>query len=67
MKSRYNALVDSEELQSEISTADLQNLAEIFIRYNIYERLEVYLIYSYVKVAASNVMLGHSFTEPLGR
>jgi hypothetical protein len=67
MKSRYNALVDSEELRSEISTTHLQNLAEIFVKYNVHERLGVHLIHGYVKVAAGNVMLGHTFTEPSGR
>ncbi|KAF4625639.1 hypothetical protein G7Y89_g12526 [Cudoniella acicularis] len=61
---RYNALVDSEELRSEISTTHLQNLAEIFVKYNVHERLRVHLIHGHVKVAADNVMLGHSFTEP---
>lgn len=63
----YNALVDSEELRSEISTTHLQNLAEIFVKYNVHERLGIHLIHSHAKVAAGNVMLGHSFTEPSGR
>ena len=65
-KSRYNALVDSEELRSEIPTAHLQKLAEIFVKYNVHERLGIHLIHSHAKVAAGNVMLGHSLTEPSG-
>jgi hypothetical protein len=63
MKSRYNALVDSEELRLEISISHLQNLAEIFVKYNVHERLGVHLIHGHAKVAAGNVMLGHSFTD----
>jgi hypothetical protein len=63
----YNALVGSEELQSEISNTHLQNLADIFVKYNVHERLGVHLIHGHTKVAAGNVMLGHSFTEPSGR
>jgi len=63
----YNELVDSEELRSEISTTHLQNLAEIFAKYNVHERLGIHLIHSHAKVAAGNVMLGHSFAKPSGR
>jgi hypothetical protein len=64
---RYNALVDSEEIRSEISATHLQNLAEIFVKYSVHERLGVHLIHRHAKIAAGNVMLGHSFTEPSGR
>jgi hypothetical protein len=64
---RYNALVDSEEIRSEISATHLQNLAEIFVKYSVHERLGVHLIHGHAKIAAGNVMLGHSFTEPSGR
>lgn len=63
---RYNNLTDSEELQSEVSTRHLQNLAEIFVKYNVHNRLGVHLIHSHAKVAASHVMLGHKFTDPSG-
>jgi hypothetical protein len=64
---RYNVLVNSEEIRSEISATHLQNLAEIFVKYSVHERLGVHLIHGHAKVAAGNVMLGHSFTEPSGR
>jgi len=67
MKSRYNVLVDSEELRSEIATTHLQHLADIFVKYNVHERLGVHLIHGHTKIAAGNVMLGHCITEPSGR
>lgn len=63
---RYNNLTDSEELQSEVSTRYLQNLAEIFVKYNVHNQLGVHLIHSHAKVAAGHVMLGHKFTDPSG-
>ncbi|PMD60551.1 uncharacterized protein K444DRAFT_528535, partial [Hyaloscypha bicolor E] len=50
-----------------ISTTHLQNLTEIFVKYNVYERLRVHLIHGHTKVVAGNVILGHSFIEPSGR
>jgi len=67
MKFRYNTLVDSEELRSEVATTHLQQLAETFVKYNVHERLGVHLIHGHTRIAAGNVMLGHSFTEPSGR
>ncbi|KAF4626745.1 hypothetical protein G7Y89_g11409 [Cudoniella acicularis] len=49
----YNTLVDSEELRSEISTTHLQNLIEIFVKYNVHERLGIHLIHSHAKVVAA--------------
>ena len=36
---KYNTFIDSEELLSEISKSHLQNLAEIFVKYNAHNRL----------------------------
>jgi len=66
MKFKYNALVNSKELQLEIFITHLQNLAEIFVKYNVYKRLKVYLIYSYAKLAISNIMLSYSLIKPSG-
>ncbi|KAL8894792.1 MAG: hypothetical protein Q9207_008409, partial [Kuettlingeria erythrocarpa] len=62
----YNTLTDSEEVISEISAMHLQNLAEIFVKYNVQHQLGVHLIHSHAKVAAGKVMLSHRFTDPSG-
>jgi hypothetical protein len=66
MITRYNSLVDSEELQLEISSAHLHGLAKIFVKHDVHGRLGVHLIHGHAKVAAGNVMLGHTLTEPSG-
>lgn len=45
----------------------MQNLANIFVKYSVHERLGVHLVHGHSKVVVSDVMLGHSFTEPSGR
>lgn len=44
----------------------LQDLAEIFVKYNVQDRLGVHLIHNHAKVATGRVMLGHNFTDPSG-
>ncbi|KAH6975816.1 hypothetical protein EDB80DRAFT_594437 [Ilyonectria destructans] len=62
----YNSLVDSEELESEISSAHLQNLAKIFVKYDVHDRLGIHLIHGHAKVAPGSVTLGHTLAEPSG-
>lgn len=62
----YNTLTSSEELGSEISCVHLQDLAEIFVKYNVHDRLGVHLIHSHAQIATGRVMLGYNFTDPSG-
>jgi hypothetical protein len=40
---------------------------KIFVKYSMHKRLGVHLIHRHAKIAATNVILGYSFIEPLGR
>ena len=44
----------------------LQDLAEIFVKHNVHDRLGVHLIHSHTQMATGHVMLGHKFTDPSG-
>ena len=58
MAHRYNTLTNSEELSSEILHLHLQDLAQIFVKYSVHDRLGVHLIHSHTEVAIGYVMLG---------
>jgi len=66
IKLRHKNLIDSEELHSEISPLHLQNLADIFVKHNVQDRLGVHLIHSHSKMTTEHVMLGHHLTNPSG-
>ena len=63
---RYNTLPNSEELSLKIPHMHLQGLAQIFVKYNVHDRLGVHLIHGHAKVSTGHVMLGRNLKDPAG-